>query len=147
MQLAQLNIARAKYPLDTPEIKNFISDLDAINAVVDISEGFIWRLTGEGDNAMDIQAFCDENIIVNMSVWSSIDSLKNFISQNHYRDFSLRIKAYFDDVAAASYVLWWQEEGVIPTVNDAIVRLEHLRRYGDSPYAFSFKVPFNIGKQ
>ncbi|MBV8161692.1 MAG: DUF3291 domain-containing protein [Acidimicrobiia bacterium] len=38
--------------------------------------------------------------------------------------------------------LWWVPEGTIPTVEDAIARLEHLRRYGPSPVAFTFRHRF-----
>ena len=144
MHLAQLNIARAKYPLDAPEIKEFIDNLDTVNAIAEASSGFVWRLIGETSNATDIQAFGDSNIIVNMSIWSSIDSLKDFMFKTNHRDFMRRKSEWFDSMTEASYVLWWLEDGEIPTVDEAIVRLEHLRSYGDSPYAFSFKVPFNM---
>jgi hypothetical protein len=144
MQLAQLNIAQAKHPLDTLAMKEFTDNLEPINTLADASEGFIWRLVGESGDATDIQAFSDPNIIVNMSVWSSIDALKNFMFKTHHRDFFRRKQEWFSKIENASYVLWWVEEGTIPSVDDGIVRLEHLRCYGDSPYAFSFKAPFSV---
>ncbi len=144
MQLAQLNIAQAKYPLDDPKMKEFVDNLAPINALADASDGFIWRLAGENDNATDIQTFSDPNIIVNMSVWSSIEALKNFMFKTHHRDFLRRKKDWFSQIENANYVLWWLEDGTIPCVDDGIVRLEHLRSYGESPYAFSLKVPFTV---
>jgi hypothetical protein len=143
MQLAQLNIAQAKYPLDAAQMKEFVDNLAPINAIAEASEGFVWRLVGDNDNATNIQAFSDPNIIVNMSIWTSIDSLKNFMFKTHHRDFLKNKKVWFSDMKQENYVLWWLEDGEIPSVDDAIIRLEHLRSYGDSPYAFSFKVPFN----
>ncbi|MFS1422834.1 DUF3291 domain-containing protein [Shewanella sp. 10N.286.48.B5] len=35
MQLAQLNIALAKYPLDGPELKDFMDNLDSVNAIAE----------------------------------------------------------------------------------------------------------------
>ncbi len=76
MHLAQLNIAKAKYALDAPEIKDFVDNLDPINQLAETSDGFIWRLKDESGNATDIHAFDDPDIIANMSVWDSIDALK-----------------------------------------------------------------------
>ena len=144
MQLAQVNIAQAKYSLDAPEMKEFIDNLAPINAIADASAGFVWRLVGEDNNATDIQAFGDPNIIVNMSVWSSMETLKDFMFKTHHRNFLRSKQDWFHNIKEANYALWWIEDGTIPSIDDAIVRLEHLRSYGDSPYAFSFKAPFSI---
>jgi hypothetical protein len=39
-------------------------------------------------------------------------------------------------------VLWWLPAGTIPTLADAVQRLEWLRRDGPSPDAFMFRSPF-----
>jgi len=39
MQLAQLNIAKAKYALDQPQIKDFVDNLDIVNATAQSSDG------------------------------------------------------------------------------------------------------------
>jgi len=139
MQLAQLNIAQAKYPLDAPEIKEFMDNLDPVNHLAEQSEGFIWRLKDEAGDATGIQAFSDPNIIVNMSTWQSVDALKNFMFRTHHKDFLRRKKEWFHKLPEDSYVLWWVPVGHIPTVEEAIARLTHLRNHGESAYAFSFK--------
>jgi len=144
MQLAQLNIAQAKYSLDAPEMKEFVDNLDRVNAIADASEGFIWRLKGDGNNATNIQAFSDPNIIVNMSIWSSIAALKAFMFKTDHREFMRNKQQWFVPMKQANYVLWWVEDGELPSVDDGIVRLEHLRCYGESPYAFSLKIPFSV---
>ena len=63
MKLAQLNIAHAKYPLDHPNIKDFIDNLERVNAIAEQSEGFIWRLKDDSGDATSIQLFDDPNII------------------------------------------------------------------------------------
>ena len=40
-------------------------------------------------------------------------------------------------------VLWWVEPGHIPSVAEAIERLERLRRDGPTPAAFTFRTPFD----
>ncbi|UPR30119.1 DUF3291 domain-containing protein [Vibrio crassostreae] len=142
MKLAQLNIALAKYPLDAPEIKEFVDNLELVNGIAESSEGFVWRLKDESGDATNIQAFDDPNMIVNMSVWDSVDSLKNFMFRTHHRDFMRRKGDWFHRLPEDTYVLWWIEEGHIPTLEEAIERLEHLREIGDTPYAFTFKTNF-----
>ncbi|MEZ8724277.1 DUF3291 domain-containing protein [Vibrio pomeroyi] len=142
MKLAQLNIALAKYPLDAPEIKEFVDNLELVNGIAESSEGFVWRLKDESGDATNIQAFDDPNMIVNMSVWDSVDSLKNFMFCTHHRDFMRRKGDWFQRLPEDTYVLWWIEEDHIPTLEEAIERLEHLREIGDTPYAFTFKTNF-----
>ncbi|MEZ9858560.1 DUF3291 domain-containing protein [Vibrio splendidus] len=142
MKLAQLNIALAKYPLDAPEIKEFVDNLELVNGIAESSEGFVWRLKDESGGATNIQAFDDPNMIVNMSVWDSVDSLKNFMFRTHHRDFMRRKGDWFHRLPEDTYVLWWIEEDDIPTLEEAIERLEHLREVGDTPYAFTFKTNF-----
>lgn len=142
MKLAQLNIALAKYPLDAPEIKEFVDNLELVNGIAESSEGFVWRLKDESGDATNIQAFDDPNMIVNMSVWNSVDSLKNFMFRTHHRDFMRRKGDWFHRLPEDTYVLWWIEEDHIPTLEEAIERLEHLREIGDTPYAFTFKTNF-----
>ena len=143
MKLAQLNIALAKYPLDAPEIKEFVDNLELVNGIAESSEGFVWRLKDESGGATNIQAFDDPNMIVNMSVWDSVDSLKNFMFRTHHRDFMRRKGDWFYRLPEDTYVLWWIEEDRIPTLEEAIERLEHLREIGDTPYAFTFKTNFS----
>ncbi|MBE8576640.1 DUF3291 domain-containing protein [Vibrio sp. OPT18] len=143
MKLAQLNIALAKYPLDAPEIKEFVDNLELVNGIAESSEGFVWRLKDESGDATNIQAFDDPNMIVNMSVWDSVDSLKNFMFRTHHRDFMRRKGDWFHRLPEDTYVLWWIEEDHIPTLEEAIERLEHLRETGDTPYAFTFKTNFS----
>lgn len=142
MKLAQLNIALAKYPLDAPEIKDFVDNLDLVNGLAESSEGFVWRLKDESGDATNIKAFDDPNMIVNMSVWDSVDSLKNFMFRTHHRDFMRRKNEWFHRLAEDTYVLWWVEDEHIPSLDEAIERLDHLKEVGDTPYAFTFKTNF-----
>ena len=142
MQLAQLNIATAKHPLDSPELKDFVDNIEPINALAESSDGFVWRLKDESGNATDVQAFHDPNIIVNMSVWQSVDALKTFMFRTHHIDFMKRKSEWFQQASTNTYALWWVPEGQQPSLKEAIVWLEYLREHGDSPFAFSFKSNF-----
>ena len=139
MKLAQLNIALTKYPLDAPEIKDFVDNLDLINGVAENSAGFVWRLKDESGDATNIKLFDDPNMIINMSVWESVEDLKNFMFRTHHRDFMRRKGEWFYRLAEDSYVLWWIEDNHIPSPQEALERLQYLRDNGDTPYAFTFK--------
>jgi len=146
MHLAQLNIAKTKYPLDSDELKEFVDNLEPVNQLAEDTEGFIWRLQDENGDATSIHAFSDPNIIVNMSTWTSVDALKNFMFRTHHRDFLRRKSEWFDNIAQDSYVLWWIPRDYIPTIEEGIARLNYLRDNTDSPYAFTFKSNFSAAE-
>lgn len=142
MKLAQLNIALSKYPLDAPEIRDFVDNLDLVNGIAEQSEGFVWRLKDESGDATSIKLFDDPNMIVNMSVWDNVDALKNFMFRTHHRDFMRRKSEWFHRLVEDTYVLWWIEDNHIPTAEEALARLQYLRENGDTPYAFTVKANF-----
>jgi hypothetical protein len=146
MHLAQLNIATARAPLDSPELAEFVDNLEPINQLAEQSPGFVWRLQDESGNATSIQVFDDPNTIVNMSVWESADQLKDFMFRTHHRDFLRRRKEWFEVVPEDTYVLWWVPSGHRPSVEEAVERLEYLREHGDTPRAFTFKSNFQPGE-
>src|SRR5438876_60980 len=76
--LAQINIGRLIAPIDDPKIAEFVAELEPINALADQAPGFVWRLQSESGNATDIAYGDDPFIIVNMSVWQSIEALRDF---------------------------------------------------------------------
>ena len=140
-QLAQLNVAVLKAPIDSPQLADFVANLDRINELAENSPGFVWRLIGEGNDATSLRPF-GEDVIVNMSVWSDIDTLNRFVFRSAHVEILRRRSEWFERKAEAHMVLWWVSRGHIPTVTEAAERLEHLRRHGPTQRAFTFRVPF-----
>jgi hypothetical protein len=140
-ELAQINIAALKAPLDSPELKDFVDNLDRINALAESSDGFAWRLMGDGNDATSLRPF-GEDIIVNMSVWRDVAALKAFAYQSAHVHIMRRRREWFTRMADAYMVLWWVPAGHRPTVAEAASRLERLRKYGPSPEAFTFGQAF-----
>lgn len=141
-QLAQVNIAKFKVAQDDPLNADFINNLDRVNAVAELQPGFVWRFTGDGNDALDVQAFEDPNIAINMSVWRDTQSLVNFVYRHSaHTEIMRRRKEWFDNIEF-HMVLWWIEEDRRPTIEEAKVRLELLRQNGPSYSAFTFKAPF-----
>jgi hypothetical protein len=116
--------------------------LEPVNALADASPGFVWRLqTDEGD-ATSIRPFDDERIIVNMSVWESIEALWSFVYDGRHLDVMRRRREWFTRLGEAHQVLWWIPAGTIPASADIRDRIDHLRANGPTPHAFTFKRHF-----
>ena len=95
--LAQLNIAKSKKPLDDPLLADFVSELDKVNAAGESSPGFVWRFTEDIENPLI--TFRDPLIIVNLTVWESMESLMTFAYRNpeHVAVFKKRAK-WFEEM-------------------------------------------------
>lgn len=141
-QLAQLNIAKFRKPQSHPDNAGFVNNLDRVNAIAESQPGFIWRLKGDGNDALDIQAFDDPNIASNMSVWESLDALTHFVYRNKDHGEIMRRRHEWFERIEFYLVLWWIESGHKPNLKEAKLRLEGLQANGPSPYAFTFKAAF-----
>jgi hypothetical protein len=136
--IAQLNVGRAVAPPGSPELADFMAALDRINALAESSPGFIWRLQSASGNATDILISDDPRSLLNMSVWSSVESLFGFVYRSGHIEVMKRRREWFEKPAEAYQVLWWVPAGHIPTIEEALERLAHLRREGPTARAFTF---------
>ncbi len=145
MHLAQVNIARMRAPIDSPIMADFVNNLDRINALAEDSEGFVWRLKDEVSNdATSISIFGDNFLIVNMSVWENVQCLLDFVYQSDHVEVFKRRKEWFEQMEEKHMANWYIKYGRFPTVEDAVERLEYIRKFGETPYAFSFKSKYTI---
>lgn len=139
-ELAQLNLASLAYPLDSPELKGFVDNLDLINSLAERSEGFVWRLQTPAGDATGIDYF-GKDIIVNMSTWRDVPSLKHFVYKTVHVQFLKRRAEWFSEMKTYS-VLWWIPQGIRPTVEQAHEKLQLLEAIGPTEAAFSLIQPF-----
>lgn len=138
--LAQLNIAHLKAPMDHPSISGFTNNLDRINAIAESSPGFIWRLKDEeNNNATSINPYNNDLIIVNLSVWASVEDLKNYAYHSEHVEIFKNRALWFHKMDTPHMCLWWIKAGQVPTALEAKQRLDHLTEKGESPYAFGFR--------
>jgi hypothetical protein len=136
--LAQLNVGRMLGPLDSPVMAEFVAQLPLVNAVADRSDGFVWRLT----EATEVRPYDDPLILINLSVWQSVETLKAFAYKSGHQT-SLRDRTkWFERPQEAHLALWWIPAGHIPSVREAVDRLEFRRTHGDTAVAFSFSKPY-----
>jgi Domain of unknown function (DUF3291) len=138
-QLAQVNIASPLEPLDSPLLAEFVEQLGPVNATAELSDGFVWRLQTESGNATDVRGFDDERLIINMSVWESLDSLRAFVySTRAHLDVMRRRRDWFARLRLG-LALWWVPTGHRPTIAEAEERFALLQARGPSPDAFTFR--------
>lgn len=138
-QLAQLNLAKFRLPIEDPVNADFVNNLDAVNAIAEAHPGFVWRLKGEGNDAMDLQAYDDPKIISNLSIWTDLESLLDFVyKEDAHKNIMRRRREWFDKMEFF-LVLWWVEAGQIPTLTQSIEKLELLEKTGPSAEAFTFR--------
>lgn len=140
--LAQVNVGRLLAPIDDPLIADFVAQLDAVNALADASPGFVWRLKDESGNATAIPAFDDPRMIVNMSVWESLDALRDYVYRSDHTKVLTRRRDWFEKLDRPHMALWWIPAGTLPTVEDAKRRLRILAERGPSADAFTFRDRF-----
>jgi len=142
VHLAQLNVALGKDVVDALEMADFVANLDRVNALADTAPGFVWRLQDESGDATSIRAYDDERMIVNLSVWESVEALWGFVYDSGHLEVMRRRREWFERLPTAYLVLWWVPVGHVPTVREAIARLDHLQEHGPTFRAFTFKQRF-----
>ena len=142
--LAQLNIARMIASIHNPIMADFVNNLDYINQIAEAHEGFVWRLKGDENNATAIRVFEDERLIINMSVWTSLEMLYKFTYASGHLEVFKRKKEWFSKMTGMHMVFWYISPGHIPTAVEAKNRLKYLNENGETPYAFTFKSKFTI---
>jgi hypothetical protein len=141
--LAQLNIGRLQAPVEDPATAEFMANLDPINALAEASAGYVWRLQTEEGNATAIRAFHgDDLMILNMSVWGSVEALADYVYRSDHTPFLQRRREWFERLSEVYLVLWWIPAGTLPTIDEALARLDRLRASGPTPEAFTFRHSF-----
>lgn len=147
MHLAQLNIAQARAPLDDPQMADLVARLGEINHLAEQSPGFVWRLTRAGGDATHTEAggqgaFDDPRAIINISLWTDIESLFDYVYRSRQAEVFSPHQGCIEPGSTARLVLWWQPVGALPTLAEAERRLALLTAEGPTAEAFTFNRRF-----
>lgn len=137
--LAQVNIARMKYPLDSADMASFVARLDEINALADAAPGFVWRFQTDEGNATYLRPYDDDRILFNLSVWESAEALKDYVYRSAHKELLRDRRSWFEPFEGSMLAMWWVPAGHIPSVDEAKQRLAHLEAHGPSSHAFTFR--------
>lgn len=144
MQLAEINVATLRAPLDDPMIADFVAGIAPLNELAEQAPGFVWRLV-DPPARVDIVVVgaspFDPRVVINMSVWESLEALRAFTYSGAHLEFIKRRREWFSrmDVFLA---MWWVPEGERPTVAQGRARLRLLERNGSTARAFTFSSTF-----
>lgn len=143
--LAQINVARFIREKTDPANAAFMEALSAVNAAAEAAPGFVWRLVGSGDNAVDVDVVPgDPRLIVNLTVWRDLESLAAFTYRHQDHLAIMRRRREWFEPMPVSVALWWVPAGHVPTVAEGLDRLALLERSGPTAGAFTFRQPFAV---
>jgi Domain of unknown function (DUF3291) len=140
--VAQVNIGLPREPLTSELLADFVAALDPINALAEASPGYVWRLQTVDGDATNVRGFGDDRLIINFSVWESVEALADFVFRSAHTDVMRRRRTWFEQMREAYAVLWWIPAGHIPTIGEAEERLALLRAHGPSAEAFTLREPY-----
>jgi hypothetical protein len=142
VHLAQYNIARARAPLSDPLMADFVGAIPRLNELAERTPGFVWRLKDDsGASSSYVRAHDDERLLVNLSVWESIESLRAYAYGPEHLEIFRRRAEWFEPHTGPWLVLWWVPAGHAPPVEEAHSRLTHLAEHGPDEFAFTFQKP------
>ena len=146
--IAQVHIARMHAPLDDPIMAGFVARLAEINALADRSPGFVWRLQTEAGDATYLRPYDDDRILFNLSVWETIEHLKEYVYRSAHGAVMRQRRQWFEKFDGMYLALWWVSVGHIPSVGEAKQRLDYLQGHGETVRAFTFKRIFEpVGEE
>jgi hypothetical protein len=141
--LAQLNIGRPVAPPESPQLADFMALLQDINALAERSPGFVWRLVADGtDDATALRLPDGPDLMVNMSLWESVEALRDFAYRSAHLEPLRRRREWFVPLGSNHLVLWWVPAGHIPSLEEAKARLDLLDKRGPGPDAFTLREPY-----
>jgi hypothetical protein len=141
--LAQINVARMRESLEHPSMQDFIAQLPSINALADTHPGFIWRMqSGEGD-AIYIRAFDDPHMLINLSVWRDVESLREYVYNSAHAAVMRDRRRWFEKMQSVHTALWWIPSGHLPSEQEGRDKLDQLQREGPNQQVFDFKNSFD----
>jgi hypothetical protein len=118
-----------------------VAALDEVNALADAAPGFVWRLADSSGNATAVRPWGDD-VIVNLSVWESVQSLRDYVYAEGHSRVLRRRREWFVTLGSPHLVLWWVPSGQLPTLAQARERLDLLDATGPGPRSFTLRQPF-----
>ena len=147
--LAHTNIAWMHGTIDEPVMSGLAGRIDEINRLAEESRGFVWRIPGSETSfkhlelfRADFPGFDPERFFYNMSVWESLEDLREYTLFSAHAEMIYERRQWLDSIAGANVALWWIPAGYRPTLAESAERLRHIRHFGPTPYAFTLRNSF-----
>ena len=147
--LAQANVARMRGSTEDAVMAGLVARIDEMNRLAEQSPGFVWRLNGADAKPDALHVFSDyfvpfdaSRLFYNMSVWESVEDLKNYAYSTRHKEMLKQKQQWFDHFDRAHLALWWIPAGHIPTIAESAERFHALHEHGPSEFAFTFSNVF-----
>lgn len=144
--VAQVNIAHLRTPLTDPMMSAFVGSVAQIDALAARAPGFVWQLQSPETPSIPFRVFDNDAIIVNLSVWESVEALYDFTYTGDHVAVFRRRRDWFHRMETPMLCLWWVAAGERPTLDDARAKLHYLHTHGATPLAFTFKRGFTVAQ-
>ncbi|MGB0499002.1 MAG: DUF3291 domain-containing protein [Rubricella sp.] len=141
MHLAELNIGRLLAPTDDPRVAEFMANLDRVNGLGKRMPGFVWMMEGSGEPGTgntEAKIDGDPQFVSNLTVWEDAESLERFVWGTIHKQFYDRRQEWFEVLGQQHFVMWWIDPGHRPTLDEALGRLDHKTKHGDTDHAFGW---------
>src|SRR5258708_869090 len=113
--LAEINVARMRAPLEDPIMADFLAYRDELNRLADAAPGFVWRTQSADSNALAILLFDNPNMLVQLSIWESVEALYEYAFRDQHAKVMGRRREWFERMTTPYLALWWIPAGTIPT--------------------------------
>jgi len=139
--LAELNVGRLIAEPGDQRVAEFMAALDRVNGLGKRMPGFVWMMEGSGapgTGNTETKIGGDAQFVSNLTIWESVETLEAFVWNTVHRQFYERRREWFEVLGEMHFVMWWAPEGHRPGLDEALERLEHRRRHGDSDHAFGW---------
>jgi Domain of unknown function (DUF3291) len=147
VQLAQVNLARLRFPLDSAQASEFVAAVDRINRLAEQSSGFVWRYRTADAHPSAAAETGDPLMVINLSVWQSYEHLHAYVYRSTHGHYVRRRYEWFEKIATPATALWWIPAEHHPTPAEGLTRLRYLRTYGPTPKAFTVRCRFTPSGQ
>lgn len=142
MQLAEVNVARLRAPIDEPAMTGLVRALEDVNWLADKSPGFVWRHRPDAGPLTMGDLPGPGEVVVTLSTWVDFASLQAYVYRSAHGLFMQRRTRWFVPIGGFTTALWWVPDGERPTVDEGLARLIRLRSSGPTPEAFSLRRQF-----
>jgi len=140
--IAQANFAQWNDEVSSDLMKDFTEQAFQIHQLAEKSNGFIWRFLDNEHQKLIDELFGIEKVVFNMTVWESIEDLKEFTFKDVHCEAMKKRRQWFKKLPGTTLALWWVKYDCMPSVNEAKYKLDLINDKGSSSDAFSFNTQF-----
>ena len=127
-----MNRGQLRYPLSDLRMDEFAEYLELVYSLAEAQRGFIWRIQdSEGASQLNTLGF-DEKISATVSVWDTVEALRDYTFETLHGAFLNRKGEWFDEVGGPQFVIGGIARTSHPTFSEAFAKLELPKR--DRPY-------------